>query len=93
MVLFNESFAATNEREGAEIAWQITHALLERRIKVFFVTHLYAFARRLHDRGMENIIFLRAERKDDGERTFRLIEGAPLATSHGVDLYQQVFGT
>jgi DNA mismatch repair ATPase MutS len=36
MILFNESFAATNEREGSEIAMQITSALLEKRIKVFF---------------------------------------------------------
>ena len=41
MVLFNESFAATNEREGSEIARQITRALLEKHVKVFFVTHLY----------------------------------------------------
>ncbi|EGD50050.1 DNA mismatch repair protein MutS domain protein [Thermoanaerobacter ethanolicus JW 200] len=39
MVLFNESFAATNEREGSEIARQIITALIEKRIKVFFVTH------------------------------------------------------
>ncbi|MDI6880593.1 MAG: DNA mismatch repair protein MutS, partial [Desulfitobacteriaceae bacterium] len=38
LVLFNESFAATNEREGSEIARQIICALLEKRIKVFFVT-------------------------------------------------------
>jgi DNA mismatch repair ATPase MutS len=40
MLLFNESFAATNEREGAEIVRQITLALLESHVKVFFVTHL-----------------------------------------------------
>ena len=28
-ILFNESFAATNEREGSEIARQIISALLE----------------------------------------------------------------
>src|SRR5438552_1876335 len=43
MVLFNESFAATNEREGSEIAKQIVSALLEEHIKMFFVTHLYEF--------------------------------------------------
>jgi hypothetical protein len=44
MLLFNESFAATNEREGSEIARQIMCGLLEKRIKIFFVTHLYEFA-------------------------------------------------
>ena len=44
LLLFNESFAATNEREGSEIARQIICALLEKGVKVFFVTHLYEFA-------------------------------------------------
>ena len=93
MLLFNESFAATNEREGSEIARQIVSALLEKRIKVFFVTHLYEFAHGFHDRKMEDAIFLRAERQTDGGRTFRLIEGEPLQTSYGEDLYKRIFGT
>jgi DNA mismatch repair ATPase MutS len=92
-VLFSESFAATNEREGSEIARQIICALLEKRIKVFYVTHLYELANSFYDRQMENAIFLRAERKADGERTFKLIEGKPLQTSYGRDVYNEVFGT
>ena len=38
LVLFNESFAATNERECSEIARQIISALLEKRIKVCWAT-------------------------------------------------------
>jgi len=91
MILFNESFAATNEREGSEIASQITTALLERGIKICFVTHLYAFARGLHAEGKGDAIFLRAERRPDGARTFRIIEGEPLQTSYGKDLYEAVF--
>jgi DNA mismatch repair ATPase MutS len=91
MVLFNESFAATNEREGSEIARQVTRALLEKRIKVFFVTHLYEFAHGFYEQKMENAIFLQAERKEGGERTFKLIEGEPLQTSYGEDVYQKVF--
>ena len=91
MLLFNESFSATNEREGSEIARQIVSALLEKRIKVFFVTHLYDFAHGLFDRKIEDAIFLRAERQDDGMRTFRLVEGEPLETSHGEDLYRKIF--
>jgi DNA mismatch repair ATPase MutS len=93
MLLFNESFAATNEREGSEIARQIICALLEKRIKVFFVTHLYEFAHGFHDRKMEDAIFLRAERQTDGGRTFKLIEGEPLQTSYGEDVYNRIFGT
>jgi DNA mismatch repair ATPase MutS len=91
MLLFNESFASTNEREGSEIARQVVCALLERRIKVFFVTHLYDFAHRLFDREMGGAIFLRAERRSDGTRTFKLIEGEPLETSYGEDLYREIF--
>jgi DNA mismatch repair ATPase MutS len=91
MLLFNESFAATNEREGSEIARQITSALLEKRIKVFFVTHLYEFAHGFYENRMENIIFLRAERQSNGKRTFKLIEGEPLQTSYGQDLYNRIF--
>jgi DNA mismatch repair ATPase MutS len=92
MVLFNESFAATNEREGSEIARQITRALVERGVRVFFVTHLYDFAHSWFRSNMGNTLFLRAEREADGTRTFRLREGEPLETSYGADLYEIVFG-
>jgi DNA mismatch repair ATPase MutS len=91
ILLFNESFAATNEREGSDIARQIVRALLERKIKIFYVTHLYEFARGFFDEKIDGAIFLRAERQADGTRTFRLIKGEPLETSYGEDLYRQVF--
>jgi DNA mismatch repair ATPase MutS len=93
MVLCNESFAATNEREGSELAGEITRALVESGIKVLFVTHLYAFARAFYDKRMANAIFLRAERRPDGARTFRVVESEPLQTSYGKDLYEQIFAT
>jgi len=92
IVLFNESFAATNEREGSEIAGQITRALVEKGIRVFYVTHLYAFARGLYEGRAGSALFLRAERRDDGGRTFRIVEGEPLQTSYGEDLYDGIFG-
>jgi DNA mismatch repair ATPase MutS len=91
IVLFNESFAATNEREGSEIARQIVTALVEKQVKVFFVSHLYDFARGFYDEGLDSAIFLRAERQSDGTRTFKLIEGEPLDTSYGEDLYRRIF--
>jgi len=91
MLLFNESFAATNEREGSEIATQIVRALLEKGMKVFYVTHLYEFARGFFDEKIDDAMFLRPERQADGTRTFRLIKGEPLETSYGEDLYRQVF--
>jgi hypothetical protein len=91
LILFNESFSATNEREGAEIAWQITEALIEREVKVAFVTHSYEFARRFYEAQRNDVLFLRADRQEDGTRTFKLIEARPLSTSFGRDLYVRIF--
>jgi len=92
MVLFNESFAATNEREGSAIAEQIVSAFLEKRIKVIYVTHLFTFAHAMWEKRSEWAFFLRAERAPDGSRTFKMSEGEPLETSYGVDLYRRMFG-
>lgn len=92
LLLCNESFASTNEREGSEIARQITEAFLTRGVRVVFVTHQYTFARNQFEQGRPDALFLRAERRVDGARTFRLIAGAPLETSYGADLYREIFG-
>ena len=92
ILLLNESFASTNEREGSEIARQIVRALLEVGSKVFYVTHLFDLADGFYRARMDAALFLRAERLPDGRRTFRVIEGEPLPTSHGEDLYSRIFG-
>jgi DNA mismatch repair ATPase MutS len=92
IVLFNESFASTNEREGSEIARQIVRALPEAGIKVFYVTHMFDLAQGFLLAQMGAALFLRAERLADGQRTFRLVEGEPLPTSYGQDLYGRIFG-
>lgn len=93
MILFNESFASTNEREGSEIARQVVTALLERNMRVLFVTHMYDFAHSLAEKARPDYLFLLAERTEDGTRTFRLRPGDPVETSFGEDLYRQVFQT
>ena len=92
MILFNESFASTNEREGSEIATQTASALRDRGIRVFFVTHLHGFAHGFFAENAEDIGCLRAERLPDGRRSFHIVFGAPLETSHGQDVYREVFG-
>jgi hypothetical protein len=37
------------------------------------------------------VLFLRAERRPDGARTFKIVEGEPLETSYGADLYARIF--
>lgn len=92
LLLCNESFASTNEREGAEIARQVIRALTEGGIRIVFVTHMYDLAGRYYAEHDPGTLFLRAERRPDGQRTFRLPPGEPLPTSYGEDLYQEVFG-
>jgi MutS domain V len=92
VLLCNESFASTNEREGSQIARQIVDALLESDIRVFFVTHLYDLAQGCYADHAQTALFLRAERKPGGQRTFRLTVGKPLPTSHGKDVYNRIFG-
>jgi hypothetical protein len=91
IMLFNESFASTNEREGSEIASHIVRALLDRHVKVLFVTHLYHFAHAFFVRDAKGSTFLRAERRPDGTRSYKLVRGEPLQTSYGEDLYKTIF--
>lgn len=91
ILLLNESFSSTNEREGSEIAAQIVQALLDDNVKVLFVTHLSHFARNMFVRKPRGTTFLRAERRADGTRPFKLIVGEPLQTSYGEDLYKAIF--
>jgi hypothetical protein len=91
LLLCNESFASTNEREGSEIARQIVRALTEAGIRVCYVTHLYDLAESCYTANTGTALFLRAQRRPDGRRTFRLLAGEPLPTSYGEDLYRQVF--
>jgi hypothetical protein len=92
LLLCNESFAATNEREGSEIARQVVRALLDSGVVVFFVTHLFDLAAGFYQQELATALFLRAERQPDGRRTFRLVKGEPLPTSYGEDSYRRVFG-
>ena len=85
-MLFNESFAATNEREGSEIARQIVGALLDSGVLVSFVTHQYTLASSLLRENRNRSLFLRADRTREGARTFKLVQGEPLRTSFGEDL-------
>lgn len=92
LVLCNESFSSTNESEGSEIARQLIGAFGESGVRAFYVTHLYDLANGFHEQGRDDVLFLRAERHDDGTRPFKLQEAPPLPTSFGADSYKQIFG-
>ncbi|HTX63720.1 MAG TPA: hypothetical protein VMD28_08775 [Acidimicrobiales bacterium] len=92
VVLFNESFSGTNEREGSEIGRQIVHALLERDVAVFFVTHQFDLADGFRRSQPSTTRFLRAERAADGRPSYKLVAADPLATSFAVDVYRRIGG-
>ena len=92
LVLFNESFSGTNEREGSEIGRQVVQALLERDMTVFFVTHLFDLADGFRRSRPETTRFLRAERAADGAPTYALVPADPLPTSFAVDVYRRIGG-
>ncbi len=90
LLLLNESFSSTSEREGSELLRQVTQALADSGVEVFSVTHLHTYAAAFRDR--EEVQYLRAERRGGGERTYRIVPGDPLETAYGEDLYKEVFG-
>jgi len=93
LLLCNESFASTNESEGSQIAAEIVTALRDAGVKIVYVTHMYELAHGFYAEPRADQRFLRASAGDGGERPFSVTPGEPLATSHGADIYRQVFGT
>lgn len=91
LLLCNESFASTNEKEGSEIARQVVQALVDAGVTVFFVTHLFDFAEGFYRQKLDSALFLRAERLPDSRRTYRFVVGEPLPTSYGEDTYKRIF--
>ncbi|MBO4325274.1 MAG: hypothetical protein J5845_07785 [Lachnospiraceae bacterium] len=96
LLLLNESFATTTEKEGSVIAYDVIRALKEAGVRILTVTHLLSFAKRVHEetsgRPEAGVEFLSAERKEDGTRTYRMIRHEPELTSFGLDLYEMIVG-
>ena len=100
LVLLNESFATTTEIDGSIIAYDIIKALNEAGIKIITVTHLLSFAKKMyaeaenteHQGKQSDITFFCAERKENGVRTYKMIQSVPELTSFGLDLYTEIIG-
>lgn len=95
MLLLNESFATTTEKEGSVIAYDIIKALNEAGVKILTVTHLLSFAQKVYGETQQakeenrasDVEFFCAQRMENGKRTFKMIQHAPELTSFGLDLY------
>ena len=96
LVILNESFATTTEKDGSVIAYDIIRALSEAGVRILTVTHLLSFAKRVYEETKDApdspVEFFSAERLADGTRTFHMIRSEPELTSFGLDLYDAVVG-
>ncbi len=91
LLLMNESFAATSELEGSQIALEVLSGLNDCQVHAIFVTHFHYLTATLYKKGYAYCGFYGAERLDDGARTFRIKPLNPEATSFGTDLYEKIF--
>lgn len=91
VLLSNEPFGSTNEREGSDVGRQVFVPLAGAGVRVFLVTHLFDLAGSLYKMGSPEYLFLRAPRQSSAV-PFRLVEGAPEATAYGEDVYRRIFG-
>jgi hypothetical protein len=89
LLMCNESFSSTNERDAASVGGDVVLALRDAGVTIHLVTHQFELAARLRDESADGT-FLRAERLDDGSRSHRIVAGDPLRTSFGQDLYDEV---
>ena len=89
MLLTNESFSSTNDRDGSEIFLGIVRGLLNFKIEVFTVTHLIDFAEAMARR--QDVLSLRPERRSTGQRTYRLRKAMPHPEAYAEDIYRGIF--
>lgn len=90
MVLLNESFATTTEKEGSVIADELTDAILKTKVRMFSVTHLLEYAHSCYNKAYDKVLFLSAERRPDGSRSYKIKINPPEDTSYGLDLYDAI---
>jgi MutS domain V len=91
LLLCNEPFGSTNEKEGSDIGRQVFLPLAAAGVKVIVVTHLFDLAESLYERDLGTALFLRAPRQE-GWPPFTLVQGPPEATAYGEDVYMRIFG-
>lgn len=81
LILMNESFASTTEKEGAEIAIDILRSLSIVKPFIFFVTHNYYLLKNRNEIQLENNISICSLVTIKGDsassRTYKLEEGEP----------------
>lgn len=92
LVLMNESFSSTSEREASNIAQEVIQAFYDLGIRTIYVTHFFDFAKIMEDKSLDGTRFLVAQRNKDGTRPYTLLPSSPIQTSFGMDIYREIFG-
>ncbi|PWM45316.1 MAG: hypothetical protein DBX47_04575 [Clostridiales bacterium] len=85
LVMMNESFSTTVEKEGEVIARNVIKALSETGSLTLFVTHFYDLAVNMGKSGdAENLITEKYE-KPNSRKNFRIVKGTPIQ-NYKIDL-------
>lgn len=90
LLLMNEPFLSTTEREGSSIAKDLLSVCYEQSLKVLIVTHFYELANWCYESEFEHALFMLPERDSQGNRTYKLVLGKPEPTSYGEELFRSV---
>ena len=92
LALFNESFATTTTREGAEIAVDVLKALSQTKSTVIFVTHLYELATKIDE--LNNVLFndtiaisMVTDTDENNTRTYKITMGEPIENLNAIKLF------
>lgn len=93
LLLMNESFSSTSEQEGSAIAYEILSPFMEHGIHTLFVTHFLKLIEILirESPADQEVLYLNANRKEDGSRSFKITEGFPKVVGYGQDLFNEIF--
>ncbi|RXZ79223.1 hypothetical protein EBB07_23900 [Paenibacillaceae bacterium] len=91
LLLMNEPFASTTERDGTAIAKDLLSVCYELKLRVCIVTHFYELAGWATGQ-FEHAVFLSPDRGHKETGTYRLSGKKPSPTSYGEDLYERIIG-
>lgn len=101
MVLMNEIFSTTSEKEGSDIAAEVLHAFSQTHSHVIFVTHLKCLADMAEEKklllaeGERAVNYVTERLKEaDGKmtKTHRILKGHPEAEIFERELFEKYFG-
>ncbi len=91
LLLMNEPFASTTEREGSAIAMDLLAVSHDLSLRVYIVTHFYELASWARGQ-LKHAVFLSPARPQEGLPSYKLIRQEPTPTSYGDALYREMIG-